>query len=618
MESLPPTFVVGTAGHIDHGKTSLVHALTGVDLDALPEEKRRGITIALGFTHLALPDGRRVAFVDVPGHERLVRTMIAGASGLDAVILCVSAIEGVMPQTREHLDILQLLGVRHGLVALTMVDLLGEGEEGEELLELAVDDVQDVVAGTFLEGAPVVATSAKGRIGLEALTEAIAALPVGPRDTAGPFRLPVDRCFLRRGFGVVITGTVLSGTVEDNADVVLLPSGERARVRGIQVHGEAVGESRSGLRTALNLAGPQREDLPRGTVVASPTGVAVTSILDVRYSHLPAAPPMDPGARVRLLVGTAEVMAVADPLDDPQRPVAPGESRWLQLRCAEPLSCLPEDRFVLRRQSPVTTLGGGEVVDPWAPRVRRRYAERAVALLERIAAGDPLARLDRAGPFGLSRAETLERLGELPTEAVRLADRQLSSEAVAELEQGLLADLARTHERRPLSTGIGRRVLRRGRLAELEAPAFDALVERLAAAGELVVVGPRLRRPDWRVRLTPSQQAAVDGLLAGLVARGLDCPDIKEVVEELEDGEELVALLVERDQVERIGGRLYARGPLDTLVIDVRAALAAEDALTPKRFKELTGLSRRGAIPLLEWLDARKVTRRQGDVRVAR
>ena len=267
VSATPDTFVVGTAGHIDHGKTALVRALTGVDLDSLPEEQRRGITIALGFTHLALADGRRAAFVDVPGHERLVRTMIAGASGLDAVVLCVSAVEGVMPQTREHLDILGLLGVRHGLVALTMVDLLGEGSDAEEMLELAVEDVQDAIAGTFLEGAPILPTSAKEILGLEALTSALAALPVEKRDADGPFRLPVDRGFLRRGFGVVITGTVLSGRVQDGQEVLLLPQGEKARVRGIQVHGAEVGESLSGLRTALNLAGPQRDDLPRGTVV---------------------------------------------------------------------------------------------------------------------------------------------------------------------------------------------------------------------------------------------------------------------------------------------------------------------------------------------------------------
>ncbi len=619
MSASSGTFVVGTAGHIDHGKTSLVRALTGVDLDSLPEEKKRGITIALGFTHLALADGRRAAFVDVPGHERLVRTMIAGASGLDAVVLCVSAVEGVMPQTREHLDILQLLGVRHGLVALTMVDLLGDDDDAQDMLELAADDVADAVAGTFLEGAPVVATSAHQGQGLDALTQAIASLPVGARDASGPFRLPVDRCFLRRGFGVVITGTVLSGTVRDGDEVVLLPQGERARVRGIQVHGASEPESRSGLRTALNLAGPQREDLARGTVVASTQGVAVTSILDVRYQHLPDAPALERGARVRLLIGTAEVMAVADALDDPDRPVAPGERRLLQLRCAEPIACLPGDRLVLRRQSPVTTLGGGEVLDPWAPRVRRRDAGAAVALLARLEAGDGLARIARGGPLGLTRAQALERLGTLPDGAVSLGDRVLDPPSALALSQALLEDLAATHQAAPLSTGIGRRELRRGRLSGLSAPAFDALIARLEQAQALIVQGPRVRLPGWEVHLDGTHERARDGLLARLTGAGLEGSALKDVLEEgLPGGDALVALMCELGQVERVAGRLFRRDVLDRLVDDVRGLLAREPVLSPQAFKELTGLSRRGAIPLLEWLDSQGVTRRQGDGRVAR
>ncbi len=619
VSATPGTFVVGTAGHIDHGKTSLVRALTGVDLDSLPEEKKRGITIALGFTHLALDDGRRAAFVDVPGHERLVRTMIAGASGLDAVVLCVSAVEGVMPQTREHLDILELLGVCHGVVALTMVDLLGEGEEAQEMLELAVEDVSDTVVGTFLEGAPILPTSAHLGDGLEALKQAIACLPVGERDTSGPFRLPVDRCFLRRGFGVVITGTVLSGQVRDGEEVLLLPQGDKARVRGIQVHGADQAESHSGLRTALNLAGPQREDLPRGTVVAATAGVAVTSILDVRYQHLADAPPMDREARVRLLVGTAEVMAVADPLDDPDRPVAPGERRLLQLRCAEPIACLPGDRLVLRRQSPVTTLGGGEVLDPWAPRVRKRDAAEAVALLERLEAGDTLVRVERAGPLGLPRADALARLGALPEDALTLGDRVLGASAVEALEQHLLEDLAVTHRNSRLSTGVGRRELKRGRLTGLSAPAFDALIGRLEAQEALVIEGPRVRLPDWRVVLEPDEQTACDRLLLRLEAAGLDTPALKEILEEgLPGGEALVALMNERGEVEKIGGRLYRTDVLSRLISEVEALLAQRGEVSPQSFKELTGLSRRGAIPLLEWLDAQGVTRRSGDVRVAR
>ena len=284
--SLPTApLVIGTAGHVDHGKTSLVRALTGVDLDRLPEEKARGITIALGFTPLLLPSGRVAGLVDVPGHERLVRTMIAGASGLDAVVLCVSATEGVMPQTREHLDILGLLGVRAGVVAVTMADLVDA-----ELLDLCVEEIADQVKGTFLDGAPVLATSAVTRQGLDALVAALDRMVPPERPIDRPFRLPIDRAFARKGFGTVVTGTAWSGRLVDGAEVELQPGGKRARVRGIQVHGHSVGEAGAGARTALNLSGVTLEDVERGTWVAPPGALPAPRVLDARYTHLSDAP----------------------------------------------------------------------------------------------------------------------------------------------------------------------------------------------------------------------------------------------------------------------------------------------------------------------------------------
>jgi selenocysteine-specific elongation factor len=600
----PSTFVVGTAGHIDHGKTSLVRALTGVDLDALPEERQRGITIALGFTSLELASGRRAAFVDVPGHERLVRTMIAGASGIDAVLLCVSAVEGVMPQTREHLDILGLLGVQRGLVVLTMADLVDE-----EMLELAQEDVADALEGSFLEGAPVLVSSAETGQGLPGILAAIDALELSPRGLDGPFRLPVDRAFLQRGFGAVVTGTALSGRVQDGDELWLLPSEEKVRVRGIQVHGEKCASSQAGLRTALNLAGVERSELPRGTVLATPGQVPVSSILDVRYRHLAGAPGLESGASVRLLVGTTEVMAVAHGLDGD---LLPGAHRLLQLRTAEPLACLPGDRFVLRRESPVTTLGGGEVLDPWAPKVKRRDFERAALQLQRLADGDRGVLLERAGLSGLSQKEAAER----GVEGLALGDRVLAPGAVAELEEALRAELDRFHEERPLALGAGRRSLRRARLEALSPGAFDALVARLTEAGEVEIEGPRLRRVGWQVRLDSTQQSGLDSLVAQLAAsrwEGLKAQEI-EGVEQLE---ELLALAQEWGQVDKAGPRFYASSALAELVAGVRGVLAQEGELSPGRFKELSGLARRGAIPLLEWLDARGVTKRRGDTRVA-
>ena len=606
-------FVLGTAGHIDHGKTTLIRALTGVDCDRLVEEKQRGITIVLGFAPIELASGRRGGVVAVPGHERLVRTMIAGAAGVDAVLFCVSASEGVMPQTREHLAILELLGLRHGVIAMTMVDAVDE-----ELAELAAEEVRDEVAETFLADAPLVMTSAETAEGLDAVRAALAALPIDARAAGavaqGPFRLPVDRCFVSRGFGSVVTGTVFSGRVKDGDEVEILPSGERARVRGIQVHGGKVSASAAGLRTALNLAGVERDDLARGSVICSPGGVPVTSVLDVRYRHLPGAHPLALGARVRLLLGTTEVMAVADPLDAEQ--FEPGASLLVQLRTAEPLACLPGDPFILRRESPVQTLGGGRVLDPWAPRVRRRDRAAAVALLRRMEAGDRLALADRAGPAGLSRRDAA-RLGDDRERAARLGERLLSPAGLAALEGHFLVALAAWHDAHPLATGAGKRVLHQGRLAPLDTAAFDALVRRLDADGRIRLEGPRLRLPGWEVKLAGAHREAAVSLRAALAAAALEALTAAEAAEGRPDGDALVALMVERGEVARIGPRLYLMKHLDELIVDVRAHLKARTEMSPGDFKALSGLTRRGAIPLLEWLDARGVTRRVGDVRVA-
>ncbi|MCB9741941.1 MAG: selenocysteine-specific translation elongation factor [Alphaproteobacteria bacterium] len=609
-DRLPDAFVIGTAGHIDHGKTSLVRALTGVDLDRLPEEKRRGITIALGFTTLALPSGRVASFVDVPGHERLVRTMIAGACGLDAVLLCVSAVEGVMPQTREHLDILGLLGVHTGLVVLTMGDLVDE-----DLAELAVEDARDAVVGTFLEGAPILMTSAHAGAGLAELTEAIDRLPLKPRPEGGPFRLPVDRSFVRRGFGSVVTGTVLSGEVQDGDELVLLPDGERTRVRGLQVHGEPHGHSVVGYRTALNLAGVEREQLPRGTVVASPQGVPVTSMMDGSYRQLRGAPPLSSGDRVRLLLGTAEVMAVAYPVGED---IEPGAEGFLQLRTAEPVVAMPGDRFVLRRESPVTTLGGGEVLDPWAPKLRRRDHALAESQLRRLAEGERVVYLERAGASGLSRAEFQERVGARPEDAQVLGDQVLSEAALEALSAALLEELAQAHAANPLAPGINRRALHRGSLLALQAPAFDALLRQAAEAGSLRIEGARCAAPGWSVQLSPTHEADLDRLRTRLRAAGLAAISTGELLEEVAEGEALLNLLVDGGEAEKIGGRFHHVPALDALVAEVKAALQAEGELTPGRFKELTGLTRKNAIPLLEWLDSKRITRRDGDRRVAR
>jgi selenocysteine-specific elongation factor len=598
--------IVGTAGHIDHGKTALVRALTGVDLDSLPEEVARGITIALGFTRLQLPSGRQAAFVDVPGHERLVRTMIAGASGVDAVLLCVSAQEGVMPQTREHLEILRLLGVQEGVVAITRADLVEE-----EFLELAIEDVRDFLAGSFLEGAPVVVTSAVEPRGLEDIREALDSIPPLKQPVEEAFRLPIDRCFVRKGFGSVVTGTARAGRVRDGQELELLPGGKRLRVRGIQVHGQVVGEASAGMRTALNLSGVGCDELPRGSVLVEPGSLETRSILDIRYHHLPSAPVLDVRTGVRILIGTAEVMGTAEVIELPDQPLAPGESRYLQIRCASPIAALPGDRVVLRRESPVRTLGGGVVLDPWARRFRRRDAEKRVEVLARMEVGDSAARLESAGPVGLDREEARRRLGEADV-GESLGDMQLTLQQRTDLEDLLVEKLEARHRAHPLATGVGRRELYQGRLALLGTPAFDALVRNLVSAERIVEEGPRLRTTSWQVALNPAQEAGREQLLAALEKEGLNPSDPAELTSTLPQAAAIVALLIERGEIRRVAGRLYHAARMQTLVAEVRELLAREGSMNPGRFKALTSLSRRGAIPLLEWL-----TLRQGDTRVA-
>ena len=601
--------IIGTAGHIDHGKTSLVRALTGVDLDSLPEEQARGITIALGFTRLELPSGRPVAFVDVPGHERLVRTMIAGASGFDAVLLCVSAQEGVMPQTREHLDILGLLGVRHGVVALTRADLVDP-----ELAELAEEDIRELLEGTFLEDAPCVHTSAVEHTGIDALREALDGLVTSPRTLAGPLRLPVDRAFTQKGFGTVVTGTIASGQVSEGETVEVLPEGRLVRVRGVQVHSKTLGSAQAGMRCALNLSGADTHEVPRGSVVATPGSLAVGSILDVRYRHLESSPPLERGARVRLLFQTTEVMATADPLDGPLEPVAPGTHRLLQLRLAKPVASLPGDVFVIRRESPLLTLGGGTVIDPWAPRVRQRDAAAAADLLARMEAGEDLARIERAGL--ISREEVEKRLGAVPEGAVELGGSIGAPGQVQRMEQELLDSLTAWHQEHPLAMGAPKRSLHRGGLSGLDSRAFEDLLLFMESKQLVVVEGPRLKLAGHSVELSDADQSMASVILERLAKAGLSPPANAELLEGLGPAQELLALLLERHEIVRIEGRLYRADLLLELETRVCEALETQSELTTGDFKELSGLSRRHAIPLLEWLDSKGVTARVGDIRV--
>lgn len=600
------TLVVGTAGHIDHGKTTLVKALTGVDLDTLPEEKERGITIALGFAPLVLANGDVVGLVDVPGHERLVRTMVAGASGLDAVMLCVSAVEGVMPQTREHLDILGFLGVRSGVLVVTMGDLVDP-----ELLELATEEIRDQVSGTFLDGAETVVVSAVTGAGLPRLKELLAGLPRRDRALGGPFRLPVDRSFARKGFGTVVTGTAWSGSIADGSEVEIAPGGRRARLRGVQVHGAKVDAARAGSRTALNLSGVDVADVPRGSWLTTPGAVRPTQVVDVAVRWVAGQEPEDDEDRaVILLHGTAEIAARLVQLD-PGPEQAAGKERLAQLRLSEPLACLPGDRFVLRMASPSRTLGGGTVLDPWFAVARRARAIEGVPALRALASNQPGAWLQRAGTHGVDKA-LAERLG---CKGVALAERTYAPDVVAGLRAALLATLKELHAQHPLAAWLNRKEAHRGTLKELDDKGFLAVLELEIAVGTVVVTPTGVRLAEWAVHLDPGQAAFTEQVLrlAGKAAwEGLaELPEHPDAVA-------LLHVLKDRGLVERVGERWYDRAALAQLADAVRAFFSAHAAMDPAAFKEITAQSRRTAIPLLEWLDQSGVTERSGDVRVLR
>lgn len=608
MSDAAPPAIIGTAGHVDHGKTTLVHRLTGVQLDRLPEEQERGITIQLGFTAAEL-DGQRVAFIDVPGHERLVRTMVAGAAGIDAVLLCVSALDGVMPQTIEHVGICDALGVKQGVVALTQCDRVDA-----ELLELARADVEDLVAGTFLANAPIVAVSSVSGEGIEALTAELAALRPTVRKSDGLFRLPIDRSFQRPGFGTVVSGTVWSGSVRDGARVFLLPGPTEARVRGLQVHGVDRPQAVAGERLALNLAGIEHADASRGTTLCS-RELATTQVLDVRLRSFNRAITLEDGAPVRLLLGTAQVMGQVH-FASSRDTLLPGAEIFAQLRLDAPVLALPGDRFVLRRPSPETTLAGGEVLDPWAPRMRNAQRKQVQAELTRLAGGDRTVLLERAGDDGLSAEEA--RLRGVEERAVILADRRFAPAVLGRLEGRVLDLLTQFHTDNPLSLGANRRALHRDRVAHLPERVFDAVLDRLVSTGLATAAGPLVRLKGFAVQLDAEQKALQQAVFATVVARGLEGLRPEDLSAHHDDPQAAALaqlLLAERELVLVRGLGWVAGSALDALCKDVRAYFASHDSLDAQAFKKLTGLSRRAAIPLLEWLDTARVTRRAGDTR---
>jgi selenocysteine-specific elongation factor len=625
--------VLGTAGHIDHGKTSLVRALTGIDTDRLPVEKARGITTELGFARLDLGD-RRIAVVDVPGHERFVKSMVAGATGLDLVCLVVAADEGVMPQTHEHLDICELLGVRRGLVVLTKRDLVDD-----EWLAMVSSDVRQAVAGTFLDAAPIVACSTRTSAGLDDLRAAIAAAvdDLPPRERTGVFRLPIDRVFTVKGFGTVVTGTVLGGSVKTGDELTAVPRGLSARVRGIEVHGVSVEQAIAGHRAALNIGGVSVDDLARGDLLVHPGRVAGSHILDVELRYLATAPG-DLPARSKVLVhhGTSQVLATLVLVGRSE--LAPGSTALAQLRldATTPLGALPGDRFILRgfvaTATHGTTIGGGRIVRVLAPKARKgSHHADTVAQLAAARQNERIALDIKAAAFaGLGIADLVRRLGSpaevltpaldtltasgelLATGAVEHA-HYLHAAAVAEIEARIIAAVAAAPE------GAPREELRTHLPAALSARAYDAIVAGLERKGVIATEGDRVRKASAPSR-GPQLSAAETRLLDQFKAWGVEPLRPKEVPAATGQSDAQVKALLDRliagKRLVRIRPDLYMHADVVAALRDrLVAFLDAHKTIDAQQWKDLTGASRKFTIPLAEFFDAEKVTLRVGDVR---
>jgi selenocysteine-specific elongation factor len=625
-------FLVGTAGHIDHGKTALIKALTGIDADRLPEEKRRGITIDLGFAH-AEWDGVRVSFVDVPGHERFVRNMLAGAGGIDAVLLVVAADESVMPQTREHFDIVRLLGLPAGVVAVTKID-----RAGRELADVTTSDVRDLVRGSFLEDAPIVPVSAVTGEGLGELKSALAAVAARAHtEEREPraIRLPIDRAFLIPGFGPVVTGSLVSGTVSRDQKLELLPERRPVRVRRVEVHGREEERARAGERVSANLVGVDLADLHRGMVLSAPDALAVSSRLLVRLELLPGSSPLETGSRISLHHFASEARASVRLLA--ARSLPPGDSALAQLRLSAPIAAAPGDRFVVRRLSPVETIGGGAVLDPLPVPWRRRSGQDALSALAALESDSLADRLrlwiEQARERGAGEEDLARRAGVRP-EAVRAAlapmigagqvhalrrspDRYVGEPALARLTARAARELEALLRASGAGVGVPRRTLLQRLLPRADPRWSEAVEAALVARGAIAIAGDEARQPG-KNDLAGADRELSDRIASVFRDRGLDPPSPAEAAQAVNHRpkvvEGLIAYLVKRGDLVRLpGGWFVAKAAVDDVVARLRAS--GRTTLEVPEFKEMFGLTRRLAIPLLEYLDGAKVTRRVGDRR---
>lgn len=650
------SIIVGTAGHIDHGKTALVKALTGIDADRLAEEKRRGITIDLGFAHMDLPmangEKLRLGFVDVPGHERFVRNMLAGVGGIDLVLFVIAADESIKPQTREHFDILQLIGVKRGITVLTKADTVDA-----ETLDVVRMEVEEFLRGTFLERpkAPVIAVSSLTGAGLDELKWAMiaAAAEVAPRNSKALARLPIDRVFTMKGFGTVVTGTLISGTVRKEEELEVFPMERRARVRGVQVHGHTAEAALAGQRTALNLTGVTTNDLKRGMTLAPPETFVPTQRLDVQLRLLPSASrPLKNRARVHFHCYTMETGAQTVFYEEKE--LRPGETAWAQLSLAEPSLLLPGDHFILRQFSPVMTIGGGVVLDAapmLSPKDIRTSMKKSpgtesnpVPAFSQILTvfGDfkqrdaiLMARVARRGGRGLSIAEAVSETGWPRTEIGEMASTLMKTAELRFVQDRLIAEheyevaqrnianaVSVFHRKEPLRPGMAKRELQEEmtRVFHLAEELFEAALSSLVKQRRLELTAEAVRIAGHGVVMKDEEVESKKKIESAFASTGLKVPALHEVIAGLKidkgRAQKIVTLLLREKALVKISDDLvFHRSALDAL----RGQMATQKTKSPRidvaHFKELTGVSRKYAIPLLEYLDRERVTKRVGDMR---
>ena len=626
-----PSLVLGTAGHIDHGKSTLVKALTGTDPDRLAEEKERGITIELGFAQLELPSGRTMGVVDVPGHERFVRQMVAGATGIDVVLLVVAADDGVMPQTREHLAIIDLLGIPRGVVAITKADL-----SDADWLEMVAEDVRQLLVGTSIDGAPVVPVSARSGAGLPELLATLdeVAAEAEARHSNLPLRLPVDRVFTIAGAGTVVTGTLWSGAAKRDDQVELMPSGKRGRIRSVQMHGQQAEKAVAGNRVALNIVGLEKDEISRGDIVAEPGTLTVTDRFDARFTYLASEEkPFESGTRVHVHHGTREVLGRVLLMEGDV--IGPGQSMLAQVRLEEPLAPRYDDRFIVRSYSPMWTIGGGVVLDA-LPLRRTTLKPHERELLDALLAHDlsgaavgllasralPMTSAQVAAAIGVPRAQVADDLNKASLERLKAAGETyyLTAEAQERLLGTIESELVAFHDANPNATGLGIAALRDRVDRRLEPKVFDALLGLAVETGTVVLAGGEARHPKAASTAVAAEGEAEEKLAALLARQGLAPAATAELAAEAQVDagitRKVLGRMVNAGSVVRLGPDLHfdaaaVEGAREKIV----AFLNEHGTMLAKDARDITGSSRKYIVPLLEYFDTQGVTKRDGDTR---